>query len=94
MVNFNWHFYATAWDHGCAGGWPTNTFQWLQYNGGSKADSAYPYTSGCCNAAGTCKGGNAPVVQQVSGFQQLTMPAADDTIKSYLFAHGPVRSIS
>ncbi|OXA48672.1 Cathepsin L [Folsomia candida] len=89
-----WAFASLAaveiWDSGCGGGWPTNTFQWLQYYGGSKTDAAYPYTSGCCNSAGTCSGANAPVVQKVSGFQELSMPAPDATIKSYLAAHGPL----
>ncbi|OXA47360.1 ervatamin-B [Folsomia candida] len=77
-------------DLGCNGGWPTNTFKWLQNNGGSKADSAYPYTSGCCNTTGKCSGANAPAVQTVTGFERLTMPATDDTLKSFLVTHGPL----
>ncbi|OXA48549.1 Cathepsin L [Folsomia candida] len=64
-------------DTGCEGGWPSTGFLWLKKHGGSKAESDYPYTSGCCDTAGPCGGANAPVVQQLSGY------GADATGKQY-----------
>jgi len=77
-------------DSGCNGGLPSNAWTWLNQNGGAELDSDYPYTSGVTKTNGTCQMANATPVQQVNGFNNISMPASNQDLMAYLQKNGPL----
>jgi len=72
----------------CQGQDQRNAWNWLQNNGGADSLSSYPYTAGD-GQSGQCNS-DAQVAQMVTGYNQLSMPTDDDTLKNYLTSNGPL----
>ena len=75
-------------DNGCEGGHPSNSFPWVNKNGGIALSADYPYTSGESKVPGTCKTSVKKAVTTSAAYTRIT-DGDEKALTETIAAHGP-----